>query len=56
VQAYGIPLSTLLTYLKYQNPIEQQALQGSDVSKQMRMLDTKHGGTENELFKWFCNA
>jgi hypothetical protein len=22
----------------------------------MRMLDTKHGGTENELFKWFCNT
>jgi hypothetical protein len=42
-----------LTYLKYQNPIDQQALQGGDVSKQMRMLDTKHGGTENKLFKWW---
>jgi hypothetical protein len=56
VQAYGIQLSTLLTYLKYQNLIEQQVLQGVNISEQMRMLDTKHGGTENELFKWFCNA
>jgi hypothetical protein len=47
VQAYGIPLSTLLTYQKYDNPIEQKALQGVDVSKHMRMLVTNHGGTEN---------
>jgi hypothetical protein len=44
-----------LTYLKHQNSIEQQALQGGDVSKQMRMLDAKDD-VKNELFKWFCSG
>ena len=32
-QAYGIPLSTQLTYLKKGDCIEQQALQGDDILK-----------------------
>jgi hypothetical protein len=46
VQAYGIPLSTLLTYLKNQDSTEQKTLQGGDISKRMRIREAKHGDME----------
>ena len=49
-KAYGIPLSTLLSYLKNMNFTEQQALQGCDIFKHMRIRRAKHGNMENELF------
>jgi transposase-like protein len=55
-QAYGIPLSTLSTYLKNQDSIKNQALQGAEVSKQMRIRGAKHSNLEEKLFEWFCHA
>jgi hypothetical protein len=55
-QAYGIPLSTLSTYLKDLDSVEQQASQEHDISKRMRIRDAKHGNMEEELFEWFCHA
>jgi hypothetical protein len=55
-QAYRIPLSTLLTNLKNRDYIENQALQGAEVSKQMRIHGAKHSDLEDELFEWFCHA
>jgi transposase-like protein len=55
-QAYGIPLSTLLTYLKNQDSIENQALQGEEVSKRMRIREAKHSDLEDELLEWYCRA
>jgi hypothetical protein len=55
-QAYGIPLSTLSIYLKNRDCIENQALQGAEVSKRMRIHGAKHSDLEDELFKWFCHA
>jgi hypothetical protein len=55
-QAYRISLSTLLTYLKNQDSIENQALQGAEVSKCMRICGAKHGDLEDKQFKWFCFA
>jgi hypothetical protein len=39
---------------KNQDSIEQQALQGCAVSKQMRTCDVIN--MEIELFKWFCST
>jgi hypothetical protein len=44
------------TYLKNQDSIENQALQGAEVSKRMRIRGAKHSDLEDELFKWFCHA
>jgi hypothetical protein len=51
-QAYGIPLSTLLTCLKNRYLVDQQALQGGDVSDLMLI----HCDVENQMLEWFCNA
>jgi hypothetical protein len=53
-QVYGVPLPTLLVYLKNQNSVEQQALQQSDISNCMRIHGTKHDDMKNELFDWFA--
>jgi hypothetical protein len=55
-QAYGIPISTLSTYLKNRDSIENQALEGAEVSKWMRIRGAKYGDLEDELFEWFCFA
>jgi hypothetical protein len=55
-QEYGIPLSTLLIYLKSGDCIEQQALQGGGISKRMIICGIKHGNMENELFEFFFHA
>jgi hypothetical protein len=55
-QVYGMPLVTLLMNLRNRDTAEQQAVQGSSVSKQIRICDAKWGDTENELFEWFCSA
>lgn len=55
-KVYGIPLSTLSMHLKNQDSVEQQALQGSDVSKQKRICDTECDDMENKLLAWFCNS
>jgi hypothetical protein len=55
-QAYGIPFSTLSVYLKKWDSLEQQALQGDDILKHMRICGARHGVMENELFEWFCHA
>jgi hypothetical protein len=55
-QAYGILLSTLSTYLKNWDCIENQTLQGAEVSKRMRICGAKHSDLEDELFEWFCHA
>jgi hypothetical protein len=52
-QAYRITLSTLLTYLKNRDSIENQALQGAEVSKRMRICGAKHCDLEDKLFEWF---
>jgi hypothetical protein len=54
-QAYGIPLSTLSTYFKNRDSIEQQASQGCNISKHMRIHGTRHGNMEYEPFEWFCH-
>jgi abortive infection bacteriophage resistance protein len=46
-KVYGIPLSNLLSYLKNINSIEQQALQGCNILKHMRIQRAKHGNMEN---------
>jgi hypothetical protein len=48
-QAYGIPLSTLLTYLKNRDSIENQALQGAEFSKRMKICGAKYGNLEDNL-------
>jgi hypothetical protein len=55
-QACGIPLSTLLTYSKNLDSIENQALQGAEVSERMRIRGAEHSNLEDELFEWFCYA
>jgi hypothetical protein len=55
-QAYGILIFTLSTYLKNRDSIENQALQGAEVSKRMRICGAKHSDLEDELFEWFCDA
>jgi hypothetical protein len=55
-QMYGIPLPALSVYLKNQDSVEQQALQGTDVSKQIRICDAKCDDMENRQLEWFCNA
>jgi hypothetical protein len=55
-QVHGIPLSTLSTYLKNRDSIGNQALQGAEVSKRMRICGAKHSDLEDELFEWFCHA
>jgi len=54
-QVYGISLSAPLTYLKTNESIEQQALQG-DILKQMRLHGSNCGNKENELIHWLCHA
>lgn len=49
-QTYRIPIYTLLTYLKNQDPTEQQALKEGDILQHMRICEAKHGTMENELF------
>jgi hypothetical protein len=53
-QAYRIPLSTLSTYMKYRDSIENQALQGAEFSNQI--CGVKHSDLEDEVFEWFCHA
>jgi hypothetical protein len=55
-QAYRIPLSTLSMHLKIQDYIEQQALQGGDILKLMRIHGAKHSNMENKLFDRFCHV
>jgi hypothetical protein len=55
-QAYGIPLSTLSTYLKNRDSIENQVLQGAEVSKRKRIRGAKHTDLVDELFEWFCHG
>jgi hypothetical protein len=45
-----------LTYLKTNESIEQQALQGGDILKQMRIHASNRGDMENELIQWLCHA
>jgi hypothetical protein len=46
----------LSTYLKNRDSVEQQASQGRDTSKRMRIRGAKHGNVEDELFEWFCHV
>jgi hypothetical protein len=55
-QAYGILLFTLLTYSENRDSVENQALQGAEVSKWMRIRGAKNSNLEDELFEWFCHA
>jgi hypothetical protein len=55
-QVYGIPLSTMLMYLKNKDSVEQQAMQRGSILKYSRIHGAKLGDLENELFKWFCHA
>jgi hypothetical protein len=50
-KTYGIPLSTLLSYLKNTIPV-----QGCDILKHMRIHEAKNLNMENELFVRFCHA
>jgi hypothetical protein len=43
VQVYGMPLITLSTHVRNQDSVKQQALQGSDVLKQILIYDAKYG-------------
>jgi hypothetical protein len=40
--------------LKNWDSIENQALQGAEVSKRMKIHGAKYGDLEDKLFKWFC--
>jgi hypothetical protein len=46
-QAYGVPLSTLLIYLKSQDSVDQHAQQQSDISKWRRVHRTNHSDMKN---------
>jgi hypothetical protein len=52
-QVCGIPLSTVSTHLK--DSIEQEALQGGDVSRQRQYMELNLGDMENEALEWFQN-
>jgi CRISPR/Cas system-associated protein Cas10 (large subunit of type III CRISPR-Cas system) len=55
-RACRIPLSILLTYLKYQDSNENQSLQAAEVLERVRIRGEKHDDLEDELFKLFCFA
>jgi hypothetical protein len=55
-QADGIPLSILSAYLENQRSLEQQATQGRDMSKCVRICATKHDNMEGRLFVWFWHT
>jgi hypothetical protein len=42
--------------LKNRDSTENQALQGAEVSKRMRIHTVKQSNLEDELFEWFCHA
>jgi hypothetical protein len=54
-QAYGIPHSTLSTYLKNQDSIENQALQVAEVSKRMRICGAKYSDLETNCSNGFAS-
>jgi len=53
---YGISLSAPSTYFKTNESTEQQALQGGDILKQMRIYGSNRGNMQNELIHWLCHA
>lgn len=53
---FGIPLSTLSTYLKNRKAIELQAVEGNKINERKRIRTAKHVDVERELFDWFCQA
>lgn len=53
---YGISLSAPTTYLKTNESSEQQALQGGDILKQMRIHVSNCGDMEDELIHCLCHA
>jgi hypothetical protein len=55
-KAYGIPLSTLLPYLKNIILVNSRLCKGVDILKHMRIHGAKDHNMENELFDWFCHA
>jgi len=53
---YGISLFAPFTYLKSNESIEQQALQGGDILKQITIHGSNCGNEENELIHLLCHA
>jgi hypothetical protein len=47
-----MPLSTLSSYLKNLVSFVNQALQGAEVSKRIRIHGAKHSDLEDKLFEW----
>jgi hypothetical protein len=53
---YGISLAAPSTYLRTNESSEQQALQGGNILKQMRIHGSDRGDMEDELIHWLCHA
>lgn len=52
---FGIPPSTLSTWIKCSDKIKQAVEEGKNVKGRKRIRGAKHADVENELFEWLCH-